>query len=146
MGKPAVAATGMRANLNSLYGDADDNGIIIARFPDGIATIEGSWTIFHTAINNGPIVYGEKGTLVLADGKVLIFKDRYGAATEYDVEPIASHRDNPAKEFINHLATGEIHNARKDQNGQDDWFCRLTFSISAIVWGYRDNGQLCHCL
>jgi len=107
MGKPAVAANGMRANLNSAYGDADDNGIITVQFPDGLATIEGSWTIFHTAVNNGPIVYGEKGTLICQGDKVLIFKDRYGAATEYGVDPIPPHRDNPAKEFINYLATKE---------------------------------------
>jgi len=107
MGKPAVAANGMRANLNSTYGDADDNGIITVRFPDGLATIEGSWTIFHTAINNGPVVYGDKGTLICQGDKVLIFKDRYGAATEYSVEPIPEHKNNPAKEFINYLATGE---------------------------------------
>lgn len=109
MGKPAVAANGMRANLNSEYGDADDNGIITVRFPDGLATIEGSWTTVHTGINNGPVVFGEKGTLVCRGDKVLVYKDRNsGEPTEiYDAEPIPSHRNNPAKELINHLATKE---------------------------------------
>ena len=109
MGKPAVAAYGLQANLNSIYGDADDNGIITVRFPDGLATIEGSWTTVHTGINNGPVVFGEKGTLIIKDGKVLIFKDRRsGEPTEtYDAEPIPSHRNNPAKEFINYLETKE---------------------------------------
>lgn len=110
MGKPAVAANGMKANLNSLYGDADDNGVIIARFPDGIATIEGSWTTFHMAgLNNGPLVFGENGTLICQGDKVLVFKDRRsGEPTEiYDSEPIPSHRNNPAKEFINHLEKTE---------------------------------------
>ena len=109
MGKPAVAAMGIRANLNSTYGDADDNGIITARFPDGIATIEGSWTTVHTGINNGPVVFGEKGTLVCEGGKVLVFKDRNSAEpTEtYNAEPIDEHRNNPAKEFLNHLSAGE---------------------------------------
>ena len=106
MGKPAVAANGMKANLNSLYGDADDNGIITVRFPDGLATIEGSWTTVHTGINNGPIVYGEKGTLLCQDDKVWVFR-RNGEPEIYEVEPIQEHRNNPAKEFINHLETGE---------------------------------------
>lgn len=109
MGKPATAANGIRANLNSLYGDADDNGVITARFPDGIATIEGSWTIVHTGINNGPIVYGETGTLICQGDKVLIYKDRRsGEPTEtHTAPPIPSHRNNPAKEFINYLETKE---------------------------------------
>jgi predicted dehydrogenase len=108
MGKPAVAANGIRANLNSLYGDADDNGIIMIRFPDSIATIEGSWTTVHTGINSGPVVFGEKGTIICEGNKVLVFKERYGAATDtYEAEPIPEHRNNPAKEFINHLETKE---------------------------------------
>jgi len=110
MGAPALAANGMRANLNSLYGDADDNGIITVRFPDGLATIEGSWTTMHTGIPNGPVVFGEKGTLVCAGDKVMIFADRKSSEpTEViDAEPIAAHRDNTAKEFIHHLATKEL--------------------------------------
>ena len=106
MGKPAVAANGIRANLNSLYGDADDNGIISVRFPDGIATIEGSWTTVHTGINNGPVVFGETGTLVCEGNKVLIYR-RKGEPEIHDAPPIAEHRNNPAKEFINYLETGE---------------------------------------
>jgi predicted dehydrogenase len=106
MGKAAVAANGMRANLNSVYGDADDNGIIIARFPDGIATIEGSWTIVHTAVNSGPIVYGETGTMICQGDKVLIFR-RGGEPETHDAPPIPAHRNNPAKEFINYLETKE---------------------------------------
>jgi len=106
MGKPAVACNGMRANLNSTYGDADDNGIITVRFPDGLATIEGSWTTVHTGINNGPVVYGETGTLICEGDKVIIY--RRGSDPEtHTAEPIPEHINNPAKEFINHLATGE---------------------------------------
>ena len=100
----------MKANLDSIYGDADDNGVIIARFPDGIATIEGSWTTFSTAgLNNGPLVFGETGTLICQGDKVLVFKDRRsGEPTEvYDAEPLPPHRNNPAKEFINHLEAKE---------------------------------------
>jgi len=108
MGKPAVAANGMKANLNSIYGDADDNGIIMVRFPDGLATIEGSWTTVHTGINSGPVVFGEKGTLICEGNRVLIFGNRYGEPTEiHEAEPIPAHRNNPAKEFINHLETQE---------------------------------------
>jgi predicted dehydrogenase len=110
MGKAAVACNGMRANLNSMYGDADDNGVITARFADGIATIEGSWTTFHLAnINNGPIVYGETGTLICQGGKVLVFKNRNSGEPSdiYEAPPIPEHRDNPAKEFTNYLATKE---------------------------------------
>ena len=106
MGKPAVACNGMRANLNSTYGDADDNGIITVRFPDGLATIEGSWTTVHTGINNGPVVYGETGTLIVQGGEVLIYR-RSGEPERHEAPAIPEHINNPAKELINNLATGE---------------------------------------
>jgi predicted dehydrogenase len=44
IGENATAAIGMRANLDSTWGDADDNGAILVRFPQAMALLEGSWT------------------------------------------------------------------------------------------------------
>ncbi|MCL4508148.1 MAG: hypothetical protein M1296_01325, partial [Chloroflexi bacterium] len=65
IGVPALDACGLRVNLNSPYGDADDNAIISVRFPNAIALLEATWTTQDHGIPTGPIVYGETGTLVV---------------------------------------------------------------------------------
>ena len=43
IGEPGVSAIGMRANLNSPWGDADDNGAMIVRFSRAMGVFEGTW-------------------------------------------------------------------------------------------------------
>jgi len=64
IGTPAVAANGLRANLTSDYGDADDNAIITVRFPAAIAVLEATWTTWNPVIPN-LLVYGERGALMV---------------------------------------------------------------------------------
>lgn len=110
IGEPAVAAVGMRANLNSQWGDADDNGAMIVRFPSAMALFEGSWTTLDHGVPGGPIIYGTTGTLVVEsrDGKPIVRLERgHGQTTIYDCEPLPEGRDQVSGEFINHLETGE---------------------------------------
>lgn len=111
IGEPAVGAYGMKANLRSTYGDAEDNGLLTVRFPKAVAALEGSWTTVHTGLPNGPVVFGTEGTLVCDNfqNKVLVFKDRWSpkATAVYDAEPLPKGRANIAEEFIHHLETGE---------------------------------------
>ena len=74
VGEPGVAAVGMRANLNSPFGDADDNGAMIVRFPSAIGLFEGTWTTRDHGVGGGPIVHGTDGTLVMEsrDGKPVV--------------------------------------------------------------------------
>ena len=108
--EPAVAAIGMRANLDSQWGDADDNGAMIVRFPNAMALLEGSWTTWHHGVPTGPIVYGTTGTLVVEsrDGKPVVRLERGGGQTEiYECEPLPEGRQQVSGEFIHHLETGE---------------------------------------
>ena len=41
IGEPAASATAVSANVNSHYGDAEDNAIITVRFPRSLAILEG---------------------------------------------------------------------------------------------------------
>lgn len=122
IGESAVAATGIRANIASHYGDADDNGIITVRYPRAIAILEGTWSTFTTGVETGPIVYGSKGTLVVSprqsrgDHKlgvsvVEVYTTRGGPAGKPDYEtegdPLPVGRTTLAEEFIHHLETGE---------------------------------------
>ena len=62
----ATAAFGMRANLNSGYGDADDNAVLVVRYPSSLATIETSWTTpCELMPNDFPMLYGTDGAATI---------------------------------------------------------------------------------
>jgi len=110
IGEPAIAAVGMRANLASHWGDADDNGAMIVRFPNAMGLFEGTWTTWDHGGPTGPIVYGTTGTLVVEsrEGKPVVRLERgRGQTTIYDPEPLPAGREQVPGEFINHLETGE---------------------------------------
>lgn len=65
VGVPASAVMGMRANLNSPWGDAEDNAAMLIRFPRAMALCEASWTTLDHGVAPGPVVYGAEGTLVV---------------------------------------------------------------------------------
>jgi predicted dehydrogenase len=108
-GQQAVAALGIKANLNSHWCDASDNGAILARFPESLAIIEGTWT---TVDHGGPtsIVYGTAGTLTLesrAGGEVVRIGCGGGESEIVEPEPLPRGRATIAEEYIHHLETGD---------------------------------------
>jgi predicted dehydrogenase len=119
IGESAVSAMGIKANMTSHYGDADDNAIITVRFPRALAILEATWTTWHVGIPTGPVVYGTKGTLVansrVVDGKrtqvVDVFTSRGHGAGEPDQivqgDPLPEGRETLAKEFVHHIETGD---------------------------------------
>jgi len=118
IGVPAVAAQGIKANLTSRYGDAEDNAVITVRFPEALAILEGTWTTWAAGVPTGPIVYGESGALVLnhgvnAVGKnvnvVEVYTTRHADAPDQVLEgdPLPEGRATLAEEMIHHLETGE---------------------------------------
>ena len=121
IGEQAVAAVGLKANLTSHYGDADDNAIISVRFPKAIALLEATWTTWNSGIPTGPIVYGTKGTLVASSrmdpqthkprSVVEVYTSRgHGMAAPDQLlegDPFPVGRETLAQEFIYHLETGE---------------------------------------
>jgi predicted dehydrogenase len=99
----------LAANLMSGFGDADDNGAMLLRFPKAMAILEGSWTTFHRGVANGPIVYGAKGTIVVDGSDILVYRDR-GAKTPSFIEkgePLPPGRATIGEEFLHHLETGD---------------------------------------
>jgi predicted dehydrogenase len=121
IGEPAVAAYGIQVNLTSHYGDADDNAIIVVRFPSSLAILEGTWTTWNVGVPTGPIVYGTRGTLVVTQRRhgenerptqvVEVHTTRSHGLTEPDQvlegEPLPEGRQTLAREFLHHLETGE---------------------------------------
>jgi glucose-fructose oxidoreductase len=110
IGEQATAAMGMRANLDSQWGDADDNAVVVVRFPSAIALLEGSWTTWNHGVATGPIVYGTQGTLVVDPygGDPVVRVERSdGQTVKHKPDPLPVGRDNIAKAMIHHLETGE---------------------------------------
>ncbi|HEY3340716.1 MAG TPA: Gfo/Idh/MocA family oxidoreductase [Anaerolineae bacterium] len=106
IGEPAAAAMGMKANLDSQWGDAEDNAAMIVRFPQAMALLEGSWTTLDHGVPSGPIVYGTKGTAVVESNTVRL-EFGHGQTTIVQGEPLPAGRETVAGEFIHHLDTGE---------------------------------------
>ena len=118
IGQPAVAACGIKANLTSHYGDAEDNAIITVRFPKALAILEGTWTTWSAGVPTGPVIYGSQGTLVanrrigedgVARSVVEVYTSRHGHGPDQVLEgdPLPEGRTTLAEEFIYHLETGD---------------------------------------
>ena len=109
IGEQALAAVGMRANLDSPWGDADDNGAMIVRFPHAMALFEASWTTWDHGVAPGPIVYGSEGTLVVTRKKEQVVQVLRSDGTQETIvcEPLPRGDSNVAEAFIRHLTTGE---------------------------------------
>jgi predicted dehydrogenase len=110
LGGAALAALGMKANLDSHWGDADDNGVMIVRYPDAIALLEGSWTTLDHGVPTGPIVIGTEGTLVMENigGVPRVRLERGHGNTEiHKVDPLPEGREDIAREYLHYKETGE---------------------------------------
>jgi predicted dehydrogenase len=108
VGEQATAAIGLKANLDSQWSDAEDNAVMLVRFPGALAIFEGSWTTWSHGVSGGPIVYGTTGTLVADydDPRVRVERG-HGVVEYYEPEDLPAGRENVAGEFIHHLDTGE---------------------------------------
>jgi predicted dehydrogenase len=109
LGEQATAAVGLQANLRSPYGDADDNSVLLVRFPHAMAILEATWTTWAAAVPTGPIVYGSCGTLVVTERGVELYTTRKATTPDRIVagDPLPEGRRTPAEEMIHHLETGE---------------------------------------
>jgi predicted dehydrogenase len=107
--KPAISAYGIKANFTSHYGDAEDNAVILVRFPSAMAILEATWTTVNTGIPYGPIIYGTTGTIVVDYERVYIYKERGKQTPTYTYENLSlpEDRNTLAKEVIHHLKTGD---------------------------------------
>jgi predicted dehydrogenase len=119
--EPATAALGIKANLTSHYGDAEDNAVMTVRFPRALAILEATWSTWNVGVPTGPIIYGTRGTLVVnrkmgvggdhPTQAVHVFTSRAHGLTDPDEviepDPLPEGRTTLAEEFIHHLETGE---------------------------------------
>ncbi len=112
-GQKAVMATGMRANTMSQFGDADDNGVIIVRYPEFMATLEGSWTVpVATQLPPGPTIYGTEGLVRVSgsgtgDDTVIEIVGYDGRIERVAAPAPRKELKNVQEAFVHHMDTGE---------------------------------------
>lgn len=105
---PPLQVQCLTTNLMS-PGTAEDNAVILLRFPAAIGIVEASWTTFHNGVANGPIVYGTEGTIVVDGTDILIYRER-GITTPSALDkgdPLPQGRTTIGEEFLHHIETGE---------------------------------------
>jgi predicted dehydrogenase len=110
-GQPAEAVTSMVDTLVNTWGEADDNAILVVRFPGAVAVLEGTWSTVDHGAPPGPILYGSEGTIVGArqEGARSIRTIRgRGAEGEFTTgDPLPEGYRTPAEHLLHCLETGE---------------------------------------
>jgi len=105
-GQDAQTVIGVRANLNSGWGDAEDTAAMIIRFPSAIATLEGTWATLNPGPSSGPALYGSEGTLAQGGGGITVYAAD-GSERLVAPQPLPAGRDNIASEYVHIKTTGE---------------------------------------
>lgn len=68
MGQGAKSIVAMGANLNTPYGNTEDNFGALIRYENAISVIEGTWTTPRVAIPSGPMVVCTDGVILCTGG------------------------------------------------------------------------------
>ncbi len=137
IGSRAVGAFGLRANLNSPFARADDNGIVIARFPGAVATIEGTWTAMNKVADAPMVVHGSEGSLGVYNDRIEVFRTRFGYEPDevHEVTPLPEGRRNFAEDLLHCLETGEPLNQMVDVKLNLDMMALLDAGIRSASSG-----------
>ena len=108
-GEAPEACYAMAENFNSPFGRTEDYATITARYPNGIAILEGSWVTVNTGIPHGPILYGRDATMVVDDDEIRIYRTRSAAEPDEVIkgESLPEGRRTLGEEVLHHLDTGE---------------------------------------
>ncbi len=109
-GKQPDFAFGLRTNLASRFGTADDTAILLMEFDTGVAMAEATWNSVDLGGLYGPVVYGSTATLSVdqgtGSGRVRISRGG-GAVSFADPLEYPAHRETLALEFMHCLKTCE---------------------------------------
>ncbi len=96
------------------FSDVEDYAAMTVLYPNTIALLEGSWATYAGGqIPGGPILFGEKGTIVCdrLSNFVKVYTQRHAKEPQLvlEGEALPVGRETLANEVLHFLATGELH-------------------------------------
>ena len=111
MGENAKSVISMGANLNTPFGNTDDNFAAAIKYDGKMSVIEGTWSTPRAVIPSGPMVLCTDGVIMCTGGAenapdVKAF-DIYGNEVEIPEIEFGDKFKNMPCQYANHISTGE---------------------------------------
>ena len=111
LGSGAKGVMSYGANLNTPYGDTEDNFAAIIKYDGKMSVIEGTWTTPRAVIPSGPMVLCTDGVIMCTGGAenapdVKAF-DMYGNEVEIPETEFEDKYKNMPYQYANHIVSGE---------------------------------------
>lgn len=111
MGDGEKSVTSIGENLNTPFGDTDDNFAAIIRYDKKMSVIEGTWTTPRAVIPSGPMVLCTNGIVACMGGAenspAVKAYDMYGNEVEVPEITFENKYKNMPWHYANHIKTGE---------------------------------------
>ena len=110
-GSEAKGVLSYGANLNTPYGDTEDNFASIIKYDGKMSVVEGTWTTPRAVIPSGPMVLCTEGVIMCTGGAenapdVKAF-DMYGNEVEIPEITFEDKYKNMPFQYANHIVSGE---------------------------------------
>lgn len=111
MGDGEQSAMSYGANLNTPFGNTDDNFAAIVKYDDKMSVLEGTWTTPRAVIPSGPMVICTEGVVMCTGGAenepdVKVY-DIYGNEIELNNAELGEEFKNMPCHYVHHIRTGE---------------------------------------
>ena len=111
MGDDAKSVMSVGENLNTPFGDTDDNFAAIIKYSDKMSVIEGTWTTPRAVIPSGPMVMCSNGVITCTGGAEnapgVAAYDIYGSEVKVPEIEFSDKYKNMPWHLANHIKTGE---------------------------------------
>jgi predicted dehydrogenase len=111
MGTDAKGVVCMGDNLNTPFGDTEDNFGAMIRYDGRLSVIEGTWTTPRAVIPSGPMVVCTDGVIVCTGGAEnapdVKAYDIYGNEVAIPSYTLEEKYKNMPLHYANHIRTGE---------------------------------------
>lgn len=111
LGDDAKSVMAYGSNLNTPFGDTEDNFAAIVKFDDRMSVIEGTWTTPRAVIPSGPMLICTDGVVMCTGGAEnapdVKAYDMFGNELEIPAIPDDVNYKNMTWQYANHVKTGE---------------------------------------
>ena len=111
LGEGAKTVLSMAAELNTPFGDTEDNFAAVIGFDDRLSVIEGTWTTPAAAIPSGPMLTGRNGSIICTGvagaNPNLVAYDLSGNELEIPEVDLGRSYKNLPEHIMNRARTGE---------------------------------------